>query len=218
MNRLIELVTRMPRAGRWLLVFVAFIAIYLLAIEPALDAASVARARADSLESDLRRERLLLAPSSRAGGELERAVSTFGLPRHPADAGARPEALQRTVNAILLDHGVENAAYSERSGAIRADEAGAVVGATARLDRYVLDVAFEAAPGTVMAILADLEQDREVTAVSRVKIDKAVGGGGRSRDSSDDAPPAPPARTVRVMIAVESWIAAPALNPVGGRS
>ncbi len=201
MNNLFDTFNRLPRAARWLLLFGAFVALYYLVLEPALDAANSARNRADRLETALRRERELLAINSQVGRELERGVATYGLPRHPTDPGARPEALQRAVNAILIAHGVGNAVYSERSGTIRADEAVAVVSPGARLDRFVLDVTFEATPETTVAILADLEKASEVTAVSRIKLDKS--GAGRARTPSAGG------RTVRVSIAVESWIAAP---------
>lgn len=203
MNKLLDSFNTLPRAVRWLLIFAAFLAAYYLVLEPALDATNTARNRADQLEATLRRERSLLAANSLAGRELERGAATYGVPRHPTDPTARPETLQRSVNTILLKHGVENAVYSERSGTIRPDEAVAVVGAAAKLDRYVLDVIFETTPAVAMAILADLEQASEVTAVSRIKIDKSLAGRGRSADAGSG-------RAVRVTIAVESWIAAPA--------
>lgn len=202
MSKLIDSFNRMPRSARWLAGFGAFLGLYYGVLEPSLDAANTARDRADRLEIALRRERALLAANSQAGRELERGVATYGLPRHPTDPAARPETLQRAVNAILLKHGVENATYSERSGIIRADEAAAVVGAGSKLDRFVLDVTFEASPDDTIAILADLEQAPDVTAVSRIKIDKAVAT--RSRGSEESH-----SRTVRVTIAVESWIAGP---------
>lgn len=202
MNALLDAYLRMPRAGRWLVLFAVFVGAYLLVIEPVLDATNAARTRADNLESALRRERQLLAPESDTGRMLELGMENFGLPRHPAEPGARPEALQRTVNAVLIKHGVTNATYSERSAAIRSDDAVGVVGLGNRLDRYVLDVSFDAEPSVVVAILSDLERSRDVTAVSRVRIDKS--GAGRSRSGQSGA-----GRDVRASIAVETWIAAP---------
>lgn len=202
MNALIDAYFRMPRAGRWLVLFVLFVGAYLLVVEPALDATNAARSRADNLESALQRERRLLAPESDTGQMLELGMENFGLPRHPAEPGARPEVLQRTVNAVLIRHGVTNATYSERSAAIRSDEAAGVVGLGNRLDRYVLDVSFDAEPAVVVAILSDLENARDVTAVSRVRIDKS--GAGRSRTGQTGT-----GRDVRASIAVETWIAAP---------
>lgn len=199
MNSLIESYKRVPRALRWLLFFGGFIVVYYAVLEPALDSANRARDRADRLEASLRRERAISSSAGRPGGELDRAVRTYGLPRHPTDPEARPESLQRTVNAILMKHGVSNATYSERMGAIPSSDAAAVVGAAAKLDRFVLDVSFDASPADALAILSDLEQAREVTSISRVKIDKAAAG--RSRDSGEGG------RVVRVNIAVESWIA-----------
>jgi hypothetical protein len=183
---------------RWLIVFGVFIIAYYIVLEPTLDAANTARNRADVLEAAVRRDRAMLASAARRGGEIDRAVVTYGLPRHPARPDARPEGLQRAVNMILMDNGVSNATYSERSAPIRSDEAVRVVGQAAKLDRFVLDVTFEASPERAMAILAKLEQAEEVTSISRVKIDKSAAGRGRDSDG---------ARTVRVNIAVESWIA-----------
>ena len=197
MSKLSDSFNRMPRAMRWLSFFGAFLVLYFGVLEPSLVAANAARDRADRLEIALRRERALLATNSQAGRELERAVKTYGLPYHPTDPALRAEALQRGVNAVLMKHRVEDASYNERSGTISADAATAVVGATSKLDRFVLDVTFEATPEDAIAILADLEQTPEVTAVSRIKMDKALAG--RSRDSGG---------TVRVTITIESWIAA----------
>lgn len=214
MSSLAESYNRVPRAMRWLVLFGAFIAAYYIVLEPTLDSANRARDRADRLEASLRRERALATSVGRAGGEFDRAVRTYGLPRHPTDPEVRPESLQRAVNAILMKHGVSNATYSERLGAIPSSDAVAVVGAAARLDRFVLDVSFDAAPADALAILSDLEQAREVTSISRVKFDKSAAG--RSRDGGEGG------RMVRVNIAVESWIAgrsatSTASLPFGGR-
>lgn len=192
-----ETYNRVPRAMRWLIVFGVFILGYYLVLEPSLDSANQARDRADRLETALRRDRAMLASGGRRGGELDRSVTVYGLPRHPTEPDARPENLQRAVNKILMDQGISNATYSERSGVIPADKAVAVVGQAARLERFVLDVTFETTPERAMSILATLEQTPEVTAISRVKIDKSTNS--RDRDSGG--------RIVRVNIAVESWIA-----------
>ncbi len=198
--RLLELLNQLPRAAKWLVVFAAFIVAYFAVIEPTLNATNVARNRADRLEAALRRERALLATNSETGRMLSTGIRTYGLPRHPTDANVRPETLQRTASSILLDHGVENATYNERPSTIRTEEATAVVGSNNRLERFVVDVTFETSPTEAMAILADLEQARDITAVSRVKIDKALNNRGRADDSSG-------LRIVRVTITVESWIA-----------
>ena len=203
MNALLLKYNSLPRAGKWLVWALAVIVAYFGVVEPVLNATNAARARADTLAAGLDKERALTSPDSDQGRILENGRRSFGEPYLPEDPNNRPEALHSLVDTILEKRGVSSRVKSERRIRIAGDEAVKLLGplaASSVVERLILDVTFEAAPDTIVAILADLEQAKEVAAVSRVEIRRLDTGGGRS------GAPASNAKIVKATLSPEAWI------------
>lgn len=210
MNSLLLKYNALPRAGKWLLGALAVVVVYFGVVEPVLDATNTARSRADALAAGLEKERTLTSSDSDQGRILENGRRSFGEPFLPEDPGNHPEALHSLVDAILEKRGVSSRVKNERRIRIAGDEAVKLLGALAassNLERLILDLTFEASPETITAILADLEQAKEVAAISRLEIRRLDVGGGRG------APAASGAKVVKATISPEAWILTPTTGP-----
>lgn len=198
MNRLIAAFRQLPRAAQWGVLAAAIFGGYFLVVEPILEQTNRYDAAADAIENNLRRTGALFGEESDDGRLLVTGVRTYGSPLRPTSPEARAEAIQRIVDEILEDHGVDTLTKTERTSTLTGDKARAVAGG-GRLERSIVEVSFEADQATVARIVADLEQSPVVTAVSRVKVDRTAVGS-RSSDSGGR-----PGR-VRATINAESWV------------
>lgn len=200
MSRLVEMFRSLPRAGRWGVIAIAAFAGYFLIVEPVLELTNTHDAAADAIENSLRRTAELASDDSDDGRMFSSGINAYGHPQLPNDPKTRPEAIQRVVDEVLETHGIETRTKTERNSTLTGDKARALVGSD-KLERYIVEVSFEADQNTVAQIIADLEQSPVVSAVSRVKIDRTAIG---SR-YFDDADKAVPGR-VRATISAESWV------------
>jgi hypothetical protein len=202
----------LPRAARWALLATAGILLYFLAVEPTLDATNRLNVRADQLALGLRQEAALKATDSSPGRAIADGLQAFGQPVLPTDKAAAPDAIHRIVDAVLTRHGITKRTKNERLLPIRGDELTALLGPGTSpqmaVDRLVIDITFDAAPETVVAILGELEQAHEITAIARVEMRKADAG------RSPGAAPESSSRIVKATISPEAWIAYEA--PAGG--
>jgi len=184
----------MPRAARWLVVFVAGLAAYFLVIEPALDSTLRMNSSSEQLES-----RLHGASSSDQGfvtalGQVESGLQRFGAVNLPVESTTGSEAFNRRVAEILKAHGVRDSTASDREVPVASGPLTQVYAPdNMRLDRLVKDLQFETTPDNVAKVIADFERAPEVVAVSRVQITKLQSGRGV------------PAGTVRANITAEAW-------------
>lgn len=216
MNALAAMWKQLPRSAQWLGYLMVFVAAYLALVAPALRVIDGLHSESDKIENALRRERDLASPDSDEGRMLAQSRRAFGEPHLPSDPSAKAETLYRVVNRILKDNKVDDAAIGERRGTdLKADQVAGFVSDSAGIERFTLEVSFEADPLTVAAVLAALEQAPEVTAVGRVKIDKPNSGGfgswnGNSSSKKDEQ------ELLRVTIAPEAWILASRSGERGG--
>jgi hypothetical protein len=202
MNRLIAQFRALPRAARWALAATLAILAYFVVVEPTLDATNRLTARNDQLAAGLKQEAALKAADSPQGRAIADGQRSFGQPLLPTDKAATPDAIHRVVDAVLTRHGVTKRTKNERQIPIQGDNLTALLGPDAQrltVDRLVLDVTFEATPETVAAIVAELEQAKEITAVARVEMRKAEAGRGAAAEPA-------PGRFVKATISPESWI------------
>lgn len=181
----------LPRAAKWAISAGAFIALYFLVIEPALDATARFNNRSDALSAALDRRRA----ADRSA--LALAASRFGDPLLPGGP-ERSAELNNRIEQILRDRSVSGLTIRARAPVPlgRAVFAGLIPDGR-QAERLILDVDFEADPAVAAAILADLEQAPEVAAVSRVILRR------QERDGR---------RTVQVGLSPEAWV----LSPKGG--
>jgi hypothetical protein len=189
----------LPRAAQWGVVAATIFGGYFLIVEPALEARNRHDAAADAIENSLRRTEQLFSDKSDDGLLLINGVRAFGVPQLPNARDTRPEAIQRIVDEILEDHGVDTRTKTERTSTLTGDRARAIAG-DGRIERYIVEVSFEADQATVARIVADLEQSPVVSAVSRVKVDRTAVGS-RYAESSSASPD-----RVRATINAESWM------------
>lgn len=203
MNTLLQKYASLPRAGKWLVWTLVLVVVYFGVVEPVLTITAQSKSHADTLAAGLAREQALTSQDSEQGRILEDGRRSFGEPYLPEDPANRPEALHNAVDAILQKHNIGNRVKNERHVRMASDEASQLLGAlaaTSTVERLILDITFEASPDTVHSILAELEQAREVAAISRVEIRRPDVGGGRG------APPSSGTKTVKATISPEAWI------------
>jgi hypothetical protein len=195
---LIARLRALPRAARWALGAAALIAVYFAIVEPTLDATNQLNNKSDVLLSGLRQERDLLVNDSAKGRVVADGQRYFGEPLLPTDPANRAEAIHNVVDEVLNKRGVTKKTLTERQIPMRPEEAAALSGKPDAIgDRLILDITFEASPEAIMDIVSDLEQAREVAAVSRVEIRRA--------DTGRDKGAAPVGRVLKVTISPESW-------------
>lgn len=206
MSRIFASFASLPRAAKWGLSAACIVAVYFLVLEPVLDRTNEFASRADVLERNLTRMSRVSSPDSEDGALLESTTRAFGKPHLPTDSAAKAGAIQRVVDDVLSQHKVTDNTMTEKSGSLTGDYTTTLAGGIpGRIERYIVEFSFEATQETVVAVLADLEQSPAVSAVSRVKIDRA---GVYSRDNSGEDPTTP--QLVRATISAESWVFLPA--------
>jgi hypothetical protein len=202
MSRLRDLYVRLPRAARWVLwAAVVFVAYFVIA-EPVLDKTYQLNERANNIESALARERSIAAAWSDTNTPAAAARAAFGAPLPPGPSEARTRALYTRINRILESHRLA-ADIAERRAPLRDANADTLAGPGNRVDRFILDLTFEATPETAAAVIADLESAEEVAAVGRVQMRRVEAGRGERSSGR-----------IRVTLSPEAWI----LVPAGGRS
>lgn len=205
MNKLLHWFQNLPRAAKWGVAAIAALGAYFLVIEPVLDRTNIHQSHADRLESELTRVAELESPDSADGAFLRKGRRVYGAPQLPTDAGSRPDAIHRIVDGVLEDHGIADRTKTERSVELSAERSAAILGGDGRVTRYIVEVSFEAPQETVVQIIADLEQSSVVTAISRVRIDRATGySSAFARDLSRSDSSA--SRLVKATIAAEAWV------------
>lgn len=204
MSQLLTKFSTLPRAMKWLIVFALFTAVYFAVVEPALDQANQLNTTADRLALGLKQEREWLSPDSSKGQQLADRRKLFGDPLLPGDPANRPEAIHRAVDKILAKNGVTGkVTKTERRIPFRGEELVNLLGSSIQgtAERVVLDLAFEASPEAVTAIITQLEQAPEVALVGRVELRRTDAG----RDPKSGAPVSA-ARTLKVTISPEAWV------------
>lgn len=203
MFQLLNKFAELPRSMKWLVVFLLFTAVYFLVVEPALDQANQLNTKADRLALGLKQERDLLSTDSAKGKLLADGRRLFGEPLLPGDPANRPEAIHTAVDKILSKNGVTKSIKNERRIPFRGDELANLLGSSIQgtAERIVLDLAFEASPEAVTAIITQLEQAPEIALVGRVELRRPDAG----RDPKSGAPVAV-SRTLKVTVSPEAWI------------
>lgn len=205
MTRIRAFYAALPRAGKWLVWLVAFVAGFIIINDGVLTWHDRWTQRADVLETRLRRLRELGDVSSEQGRVIATRMTNFGRPALPSSSTQVAESLTRRINYVFDDAGIDDRTQTEKSASFKAK------GSDARVDRVIIEVTFEADPRTVASILAALESAPEVTTISRARIDKQNAGysGGRNGGSASSGSRG---GLVRATLAVEGWA-----NPEGRR-
>ena len=201
MNTLLARYAALPRAARWLILGGAFFVVYFAVIEPVLKRTYDLNTSADALAASLARERRLAAAWSDSNTPAAAAKAAFGSPALPGPIEPRSRALYTRVSKIFEAHNIVPD-IAERRVPLRADQVQALAGGGSRIDRFILDLTFEASPETAAEILAELERSEEVAAVGRVQIRRLDAS--RAGASGEGGP-----RRVRAVLSPEAWVIIP---------
>lgn len=195
MNAILARYRALPFVGKAVVWALAVVVLFFGVVDPLLGVADRVAARADGLEAALARRRALADESSPDSQFLAAARAAYGRPLMPGEGGAKPETIYRLVDGVLAGHGVTDRTITESKSRLPGDAA-RTLGA-GEIDRLTLTVTFEADAATVMDIVGELEKAREISAVSRVKLDKS---GVRDQSPGEDV--------VRATIVPEAWLPA----------
>lgn len=199
---------------KWLAVFVIALGAYFLVVETVLDSTNALNSKADALAAGLKQEADLLSPDSPKGRLLSEGRRLFGEPLLPGDPGNRPEAVHAAIDRILDKHGVSKRTKNERRVPFRGDELTNLLGAAVAqksAERMILDIIFEASPEDVTAIVAELEQAKEIALISKVELRRPDAG----RDARSGTPVSS-GRILKVTISPEAWIVSSSPSGAGG--
>lgn len=193
MSDLMRKLGALPRAARWGLAFVVLLALYFVAIEPAIEWRNRISAGAD-------RDAAMLSRFEAADDTVKRARDTvltgqfhFGEVEYPGDPETRPLAFNRAVDEVLRKHGVSGQTSTTRTVAMGSGPLTSRVGATHRVERLTRQIEFQAAPEAAAGVIADLEQSPLVATISNVQV--------RQLDARDKAE-----RAVTTSLTVEAWL------------
>ncbi len=191
-NSLLQRWNSLPRAGRWLLAAAAAFAAYFAVVEPVLNRTGDLAARADAIQAGL--DRQAQRSQSGASGAIALGLSRFGSAAVPG-RGERSGELNARLEEILRQRKVSSLSIRARApvplGRSAMDD---VIGEGEQVQRLILDIDFESSPEVAAAVLADLEQAREVASVGRVSMRRLDRGGQRA---------------VQVSLSPEAWVIAP---------
>lgn len=156
---------------------------------------SWARAWADECE---RIEQALADSRQLAAGADAVAVTgaeLYGPVEPPTGESEGAEAMAQAVVEVVKRHGTTNFTYDAQRASSRL-AGGATVGGSQRLSKVSGEVQFEATPAETAKIVADLEANPAIEAVSALRIQKRENEG-----------------KVVVRLTVESWVYAAARTP-----
>lgn len=184
----------LPRAARWAAAAATFLAAYFILVEPALDATTSARVRAETLETAIQRRTANASSNSTAAQDAALAAARFG-ERLPPGGPDRAAALNACLEQIFREATVTNLSIRARAPVpLAKGPLASVIQEGSQAARLMLDVEFEAAPNAAAAIISHMERAPEITSLNRVVIRRVEREG---------------KRTVQVSVTPEAWIIMP---------
>ncbi len=177
----------LPRAGKWGVISAALFGGFMLLDEAIWPIADRMNERSDRWEA------LLARASERAEGlppEIAANAIAYGPNEVPGDEARGMTKLAAAIDAILRKKGVTK--YSQdlrRAQQLGTDVLGDIAGPLGgTMGRTVADIAFEASPDDVTAIIADLDASADIDAINDLKLTYA-----------------PATKRVAVQMSVEKW-------------
>ena len=176
MNRMIEFIKSLPRAGQWAVLAGTVFGAYFVIIEPALELQQRWAFKADQLQATLDQARTRTAAASGDESMLANGAARFGAIRFPVDSRRIAEQdLNRRIVEIFQSHGIDTVPRETRAPASLGRQAlSDVIPPESEVNRLIVDIEFEASPETAMAIIADLEGSDVIHGLGRVHIKRPV--------------------------------------------
>ncbi|MCC6660268.1 MAG: hypothetical protein IT437_05225 [Phycisphaerales bacterium] len=180
--------TALPRAARWGIIGLAAIAVYFAVVEPTLDYKATLDARADAAAIRLANYRRGGESRARAADTIRRGQERFAAIAFPGEGDQAAEALNKAINKVLDDNHVGKAVLRSRTVPLNPGPLDRVLRPGEKIERRIVDIQFDGTPEQAAAVLAALEQQPQVTQVTRVQLDRQ-----------------PEGRILRAAITAEAW-------------
>jgi hypothetical protein len=191
-NTLLERYREMPRVVRWAMWGGFVLVAYLGVIDPLIiGQASAMHSQAKDLAAKL----VALDSDVRSGrtADVSKAIARYGSVAPPSsDPETTTQVFSAKIYDILKKHSVTRYTSPSHSAPMGPGPLSRSVAADERAERRIADIQFEASPEDIAGILADIERDPGVSAVSRVELRKA------DRDSVS--------RQLQARIIAETWV------------
>ncbi len=207
--------SELPRAAKWGGGFIAFIALYFLAIEPAMKKMDSWNIEADKLAADLRTKTRIRQDTIDGQKLVEQATRVIGRPSLPVKTSDRTTSLDRRLSTIFGAHNVKQRTNTREPTPLasqlqQAEVPQSLVPPDSRLDKIVVELSFETDMATFTDILKEMEQAPEIACVTRVQIRKQQPTNARGNSK---------AGPVAITLFAEAWSISPApnKNPAGAR-
>ncbi len=125
--------------------------------------------QADRIQSALAESRALANsddPMARTGAEL------YGPVEPPSSENDGAQAMAEAVNAVVKKHSTSGFSYDAQRASTRLPGAVNIGGSADRVSRVSGDVRFEATPAEAAKIIAELESNPAIEAISALRIEK----------------------------------------------
>ncbi len=186
---MIDRFRQLPRAAQWALAAVAATVLFLLWNDHIMRFTDDWNRKADQLLANL---------SEAAGGEqrlknlraLQDSVRAAGTVEMPGEESDAENALNDVVNDVLKGYAVSRDSFSYRGPAkLPRGTLSRVIAPGQQVERITGDLRFDASPEDALAIIAELESNPHVEAISNVRITRQSGP-----------------RKVTVDLTVDAWI------------
>jgi len=184
-SRHIERFKGLERAWQWIILAVAFLLAFLLWSTVIAPIGDEWAAQSDRIESNLDRTSgtITLDPTTKT------AAMVYGSVELPNMKETGSLTLTEVVHAILATHGITNDTfYQSQSANIKVSALPGIARAGEKLERIKGELDFESKPDAAISIVAELERNPAVEALSNLKIDKLGNG------------------TVRTRLTLEAWV------------
>ena len=154
----------LPRAGKWGVLFVAFLVAYFGIIEPYVAALGTFNSEADRIETKLRERASLKGKLTNNAAVIDAGINAFGIPELPKIED-RSSALTRKLDSVMAGKNV-----TEKRRLTRDNLPPLTLGASTTIKRVGIELLIECETPELLAIIRELELAPEVSAVSRVDV------------------------------------------------
>ncbi len=154
----------LPRAGKWGVIFVVFLAAYFGVLEPYVTYLGGINTEADRIEAKLRERASLKGKLTNNAAVIDAGINAFGIPELPK-IDDRSSALTRKLDSVLAGKNV-----TEKRRLTRDNLPALTLGASTTIKRVGIELQIECETPELLAIIRELELAPEVSAVSRVDV------------------------------------------------
>ena len=114
--------------------------------------------------------------------QARNAAITYGTVTLPDTKAVGSLELTSVIQGIMETHGIKNDTFFQsKSSNIKQSTLPGIAKGGEKIERIKGELDFQAKPSTAMAIIADIESNPAIDAVSSVKIDKGESGKVRAR-------------------------------------